>query len=174
MNQTSNEKVVQWLRTAIAAEKEALINYLDLAAQTKDTSGKNMFINLARDEFGHMNSLEKELAAVQSDQKWVPAGAEQSLIEKIVPSLKNTGHIFQGSQGDIKTNILIMARDGEKKALIFYEEMAQQMTDPSAQSLLKRLSRMEQAHYEILQAEIDYLNKTGFWMGFKEISLETT
>ena len=49
---------------------------------------------------------------------------------------------------------------------------AEKTDDPTAQTLLRRLAEMEESNYEIRQAELDYINKTGFWMGFKEVPFE--
>jgi hypothetical protein len=35
-----------------------------------------------------------------------------------------------------------------------------------------RLAEMEEAHYELIQAEIDAIGNTGFWLGLREFSLE--
>ncbi|MCK4909966.1 MAG: ferritin family protein [Planctomycetes bacterium] len=172
MPTTSNQQIIKWLNTAITAEKTALTNYLQFARQTKDETGKNMFIRLAQDEYSHMDLLEKELETVQASKKWMPAKLKKSDIEKIVPSLKKLENISQGMKGDAETTILTTARDAEKEAMEFYAEIAEKIDDPAARNLLNRLAEMEESHYEILQAELDYINKTGFWMGFKEVSFE--
>jgi len=56
-NQSSDS--VKILRTAIEVENNGLVTFLKFARQTKDETGKNMFIQLAMDEHEHRLILEK-------------------------------------------------------------------------------------------------------------------
>jgi len=58
-NQSSDS--VKILRTAIEVENNGLVTFLKFARQTKDETGKNMFIQLAMDEHEHRLILEKQL-----------------------------------------------------------------------------------------------------------------
>ncbi|MDZ7378537.1 MAG: rubrerythrin, partial [candidate division KSB1 bacterium] len=46
-------EVAKSLQTALAIEDQGLETYLKFARQTKDLTGKNMFIRLAMDEHEH-------------------------------------------------------------------------------------------------------------------------
>lgn len=166
-----NPSSINWLQVAIESEKAALGDYLEYAHFTKDKTGKNMFIKLARDEFQHMSVLEQEFERVHKGQRWRKIKLATSDIERIVPLLKEKGELGQeAAQNEVKA--LSMALKAEKKAMGFYQKKAQQERDPAARALLQRLSEMEQAHYAILQAELDYINQNGLWMGVRDISLE--
>ena len=54
------DKLIDNLRKAVEIEDNGLINYLKFARQTKDETGKNMFIRLAMDEHEHHIILEKQ------------------------------------------------------------------------------------------------------------------
>lgn len=165
-------QTAKWLQVAIGAEKMALRNYLDYAHATKDRTGKDMFIKLARDEFGHMDALEKELVRISRGRGWQALKLPASAIEKALPSLKK-GQLNSASADKGEVQALTAALQAEKKAMEFYLAKSRLVTDNSARRLLGRLADMEEAHHRIIQAELDSINKTGFWMGIREISFET-
>ncbi len=168
---SSNPINIKWLRTAINSEKNALKDYLDYAHATQDKTGKDMFIKLARDEFQHMSILEKEFERIHAGRSWQKVKLPISDIERILPVLKEEGELGQEA-GKNEVQALSLALKAEKKAIGFYQKKAQQERDPNARVLLQRFSEMEQAHYEIIQAELDYINQNGLWMGIREIPLE--
>ena len=60
----------------------------------------------------------------------------------------------------------------EKTAAEFYRAQAKAADDGKAREMYQRLAAMEEAHCELVQAEIDAIGKTGFWLGLREFSLE--
>lgn len=163
---------IKALELAINTEKTGLKTYLDFGYKTKDESGKNMFIRLATDEFEHMTILEKQRASLQDKECWIAVKFEKSDIEKLVPEIKSKQSKIKGSEGLDQMSALRTALDMEDRAIKFYREQAQLSTDLKAKEMYERLTKMEKAHYELIQAEIDYIEKTGFWFNLREFSLE--
>ncbi|MCS7258441.1 MAG: ferritin family protein [candidate division WOR-3 bacterium] len=160
------------LEIAINAEKTGLKTYLEFAYKTKDESGKNMFIRLALDEFEHMTILETQKESVQEKECWIPIKVEISEIEKIIPKIKEKTVRIQGTEGLDQMSALRTALDLEDRAIKFYKEQAEKSVDEKAREMFMRLCEMEKAHYELIRAEIDYIEKTGFWFNLQEFSLE--
>jgi len=163
---------IKALEIAINAEKQGLRTYQEFAYKTKDESGKNMFIRLAMDEFEHMSILEKQRESIQGKECWLSVKLEKSDIEKLTPALKTKIQKIKGTEGLDQMSALRTALDLEDRAIKFYREQAQVSIDPKAKDMYERLVKMEQAHYELIQAEIDYIEKTGFWFNIREFSLE--
>jgi rubrerythrin len=163
---------IKALETALEAEKTGLINYLDFAYQTKDETGKNMFLRLAMDEFEHMRLLEKQAHSIQKEECWLSVTIEPSEIEKLIPKLQDKDLRIRGKQGIDQLGALRTAMDLEDQAIKFYRNQPQIGQDQNAKEMYGRLAEMEQAHYELLQAEIDAIEKTGFWFNLREFSLE--
>ncbi|MEW6026422.1 MAG: ferritin family protein [Planctomycetota bacterium] len=164
---------IKWLGIAIASEKTALSNYLKYAHLARNRGGKEMFIKLAQDEFQHMTILETERERLQAGRTWRAVKIPPSPIEQILPQAGRTGKISPDVANQNEAQILSLAMKAEKKAMDFYLAQSRKVDDAAAYNLLQRLAKMEEAHYEILQAELDNINKTGFWMGLSEISMET-
>lgn len=160
------------LALAIEAEKESLRQYLNFAWQTKDTSGKNMFIRLALDEYHHWQVLEENVCALQKLREWANFTPFYSGLEQLVPKLSDKSIRIKGSDGQNELSALQTALELENSARNFYLQQAATVQSHSAQNLFRRLAEIEQTHIEIIQAEIDSILKTGFWFGLPEFSME--
>ena len=55
-----------------------------------------------------------------------------------------------------------------KKSIQFYADWAK----GELESLFKELIEFEKKHLELLEAELDYVRKTGFWFDYYESSQE--
>jgi len=156
------------LATAIEAEKQSLDTYLKLAWDTRDASGKQMFIRLATDEFEHMRLLE-----TWQTEKGPPTAIEGSVIERLIPQLSDKSLLIRGTEGQHQLSALNAALDLEKSAQSFYEEQGRLAQAAPARALFRRLAEMEAAHYALIQAEIDSIRLDGFWFGLREFTLES-
>jgi|UniRef100_A0A7V3PS42 rubrerythrin len=162
----------QVLNTALTAEIESLKRYLEYAWETADLAGKNMFIRLAMDEFMHQELIKKMLKDFQSIGKCLPAEVPPTLIEQLIPKIGDKNLQIRGKKGQTDLEALLTALELEKKTKTFYTTSAEKTQLASLRSLLIRLAQMEQAHQDLIQAEIDSIQQTGFWLGFKEFTLE--
>jgi rubrerythrin len=161
------------LSKAIASEKLGIESYLRFARQTSNASGKDMFIRLAQDEFGHMNALEKELDRLQEGKPCLRIKIKQSDIEEIVPQLSDPESRIKAGQGTADDlSALNIALDLERRAIAFYKKERSLSSDAAVKALYARLAEMEEAHYGLIQAELDHIKDMGFWFGVQEFSLE--
>jgi len=160
------------LKTAIEAEKKSLKNYLEFGLKTDDPSGKNMFLRLASDELEHLNILQRQSQSLQESGDWLKIEIEPSDVEMIVPRLGEKDVKIRGTSGQDQVTALHAALALEKRAHDFYAGQAKLTDDRKAREMYLRLAEMEAAHYELIQAEIDAIGNTGFWLGLREFSLE--
>lgn len=161
------------LSKAVASEKLGIESYLKFARRTANASGKDMFIRLAQDEFEHMNALEKELDRLQEGKPCLRIRIKQSDIEEIVPQLSAPEAKVQAGQGTADDlSALNIALDLERRAIAFYRKEGGLAKDSAVKSLYARLAEMEEAHYGLIQAELDHIKDVGFWFGMQEFSLE--
>jgi len=165
------EKAGEILKTGIEIEKNGIINYLDFAFKTKDVTGKNMFIRLAKDEYLHMEVLEKELDSIICNRVWVCEDIPESIIEKITPKIREIDKT-KTEEGMDELSALKTALDLEKKSIEFYNENKKNLNSPDAVKVFDRIIEMEESHYDLIQAEIDHIEQTGFWFGIREFTME--
>ena len=169
-NQSSDS--VKILRTAIEVENNGLVTFLKFARQTKDETGKNMFIQLAMDEHEHRLILEKQLNKLLEGETWQTVEIPKSTIEQVAPAIRQKQQRTKGESGLAEVDALNTALDLERKAAQFFKDQAEQVDEPEAKSLFLRLAKWEDSHFDLIQAELDSINGTGFWFGIPEFQMD--
>ncbi len=167
-----DKELLKVLRGADESEKEALLAYLKFARQTKDLGGKNMFIRLATDEFGHMTLLDHQINNVITQKGWQSVEIDRSAVEPLLPKISQKDIQTMGKANTNELSALETARALEQRAIDYYSTNAKNTELPEIQKTFQRLAEMEQAHYTMIQAEIDNIKKTGFWFDTIEYSVE--
>ena len=163
---------VKALKTAIEVEDNGLHTYLKFARKTKDETGKNMFIRLAMDEFEHRQIIEKQLNQLLEGGEWENVEVPKSEIERISPTIREKQQRTKGESGMAEIDALNTALDLEKKTAEFFREQADLVDESEAKSLFLRLAEWEDAHYDIILAELDSIKGTGFWFGIPEFQMD--
>ena len=165
-------ELVNALKTAIEIEKNGLVTFLKFAKQTKDETGKNMFIQLALDEDEHRSILEKQLNKLLEDGVWQEVEVPKSAIERVAPKIKEKTQKIKGQSGLAEVDALNAALDLERQAAKFFREKAELVDEAAAKDLFNRLAEWEESHFDIIQAELDAINNTGFWFGIPEFQMD--
>lgn len=165
-------EVIKALKLGMETEKRGLESYLNFARQTKDETGKNMFILLARDELQHYEILEQALAELDVSGAWREIEIKQSLIERVIPKLKERDVRTHGESGVDQVGALHAALEQERRSAELYREQLAKATDARARKMFQKLMEMEELHYDILAAELDSINESGFWFTIPEFNLE--
>jgi rubrerythrin len=166
------EALIKALKTAIQIEDNGLETFLKFAKKTKDETGKNMFIQLALDEQQHRLILEKQLNKLVEEGQWVEVEVPKSTIEMVAPTIREKANRVKGESGVGETEALNTALDLEKKTAAFFREQADAVNTVAAKDLFNRLAEWEDSHYDIIQAELDSINNTGFWFGIPEFQMD--
>ena len=167
-----DKELLKVLRTADESEKEALLTYLKFARQTNDVGGKNMFIRLATDEYGHMLLLDNQINNVVTQKGWQNIEIDKSIVEPLIPKISEKDVRTMGKANANELSALETARALEQRAINYYSTNAKNTSLPEIQTTFKRLTEMEQAHLTMIDAEIDSVKKTGFWFDTIEYSVE--
>ena len=160
------------LRTALAVEENGLKTYLNFALQTKDQNGKNMFIRLAMDEQEHRRIIGEQLDQLAEGKPWKAVEVALSVLEKVAPKIHVEDQRIKGESGLLALDALETALEMERAAADLFAGQARLATDSEARALFLRLKEWEDAHYEIIQAEIDSIKGTGLWFGMSEFQMD--
>lgn len=140
------------LSTALELEHKGFHFYKDAETHTQNETGKKMFSQLAREEKEHITSLKDMFMNLYPQQS-----------VKTIPFFTGTVSEYSG-----EVEALRIAIDMEKESIQFYTQWAQE----ELESLFDSLIEFEKTHLELLQAELDYVQKTGFWFDYYESSQE--
>jgi rubrerythrin len=163
--------LVRVIESGIALEKEGLINYLNFAHKSKSMTGKNMFIRLAKDEYDHMIILEGMKSKILEGKVMEKPKIPTEEIEGLMPKIKSKDGLIKGEEGASDIEALKMALAFEKQAANYFAELADKAEDEETKKLARELSRWEETHYDLIQAEIDSITNTGFYFGVKEFEM---
>ncbi len=168
-------EIVVVLHRAIDREKEAVTTYLQLAKVSKDANAKNVLINLALDEVGHMNTLEEHLSSVLKGKRWLLPRAEDE-VEAAAAVLTPSSKLEKIDPGELaradEVRILEIAIDKEIRANKGYLDLAKEATSPKTREMFLSLAKQEELHARILKAEVDSIGQNGFWFDMQEFTME--
>ena len=161
------------LRTALDYETRIRDLYREAAEQLADPKGRKVMGLLAEDEQRHVDYLNSRLDI------WNETGAlDLGTLDTIVPpadalkqALEKVAEKIPGeSLGDEK-QVLSHALAMELETSAVYRTLVETMPGPEKE-LFARFQEIEDGHAAIVQAELDYLSKTGFWFDFQEFDME--
>lgn len=164
---------VQALLLAIDIEKRGYDFYTQAAALTGDPRGRAMFKRLAQDEVRHLHWLNAQRQALEETGQWGDvrlSGHTVSLQQRVFP--KKAGPRSGAKAASRELEALRRGMQAEKDSTVFYKEMAAKIPDPGGRATFLALAEEEEKHYLLLQAEHDYLSRSGFYFETPEFSLE--
>jgi len=167
-----NLELLQALKTAHDAEVEGMRSYLRFAKQTEVAGGKNILIQLAMDEIDHMELINRFMERMLKGEVYQTVEVPKARLDKFMPKVADASlqKMDKASVGDLDALKIAMAH--EEKARLFYLDQAQKTDNLQAKKLFTDLAAVEQKHYDILQAEIQFIQQDGFWFDMMEFSLE--
>lgn len=156
---------------ALAYETKVRDAYMDAAEKAGDKVGRKVFETLGNEEQGHIDYLQSRL------DEWKATGkirAEE--LATVIPP----GHVIEAgvskldrqmSKADRGSEVesLSKALQLEKETSEFYQNMVNELKEEG--EVFARFMEIERGHLAIVQAELDYLNKTGYFFDFQDFGM---
>lgn len=164
------DKLLGVFEIAKGNELMGLGNYLKFAKETKNLSAKNMFIILASDELDHFNLIENERRALVTNTQMKAVRVDTSFVAKLFPKLSEVKRGAESETTDI--DALKIALKLEENSRNFYNKEAERTSNVLIKQFFLKLAEIEDAHYKLIQSEIDSISKSGFWMDIPEFTIE--
>jgi rubrerythrin len=161
------------IQTALDYENKVRDLYLEAVKTTGDELGKRIFGALADEEQGHVDYLVDRFDEWERTGKVATADLATDLpdVEGVKAGMKRLDQQMEGKDWGTELALLDRALKAESETGAFYKKMVAEL-DSDGQKLFQRFLEIEDAHYDLVQAEIDALTNTGFWFDFMEFSLE--
>ena len=160
------------LEYAVEVEKEGMRAYMDFALRSTSIDGKNMFVWLAREEYSHMRLFESMLQAATAGTAVTSSDIPPATVLQFMPRLKKMERADGGSADAHDTDALRAALRMERETRDYYRQQAQLADDPEVSKVFNALAEVEQGHFDLIQAQLDYVTQTGFWFGEMEFNVE--
>ncbi|MBN2575691.1 MAG: hypothetical protein JXP73_14085 [Deltaproteobacteria bacterium] len=163
------------IKTAILFEKKVHATYTGATARATDAIARKIFGTLAEEEQGHIDYLESRLAEWQkdgsvSDEKLRTALPPADRVRRGMARLRSRVARRRSGQA-AELDSLRQAVAAEEETSGFYRKMVKELP-AEGQDLFARFLEIEDGHLAIVQAELDSVNRTGFWFDLKEFDLE--
>jgi rubrerythrin len=166
------EKTAQAMKTAIDMEKSGHKFFTEAAEKVRHEVGRKLFTRLAAEEIGHMRTFEKIFTEVSGGTDWKDAiGSVEA--SKRVPYFDEARKEFKAEDLSVELSYLKKALDLERNAMQFFEKAVTEAESPEAQEVFRRILEEEQGHYDLIQAEIDSINGSGFWFDVQEFQMDS-
>jgi len=161
------------IKTALDYETRIRNIYADAVERIADPAGKRILEMLRDDEQYHIEYLNERL------QLWEKTGklSDQKL-ETIIPSAETIQRGMETVQAHLsqevrfgETEILGRALQAEVETSNFYQKMVDELSD-EGQRMFAQFLEIEENHIAAVQAELDFVTKSGYWFDFKEFDME--
>ena len=148
-------------------------SYLEAAEKSTDETGKRIFKVLGEEEQGHVDYLKSKL------DEWKKTGKiTTDKLETIVPSkkaidegVKKLDTTMSRDDYGSEMEMLRKALQLETDTSNFYRKMVDELGEDG--KMFEHFLKIEEGHKAIVQAEIDYINQTGYFFDFQEFNMES-
>ncbi|HIJ56263.1 MAG TPA: hypothetical protein HPQ03_09070 [Deltaproteobacteria bacterium] len=166
-------KLGEAIQTAIDYETKVLNVYRNASDAISDMVGKRLFQALANDEQYHVDYLKKKLDQWQKTGRLTVEDLKSSNpdIDAITGDIgKLESRMSEEDRGDEK-QMLSKALTVEVETSNFYKRMVSEMSE-EGQQLFSQFMVIEDGHIAAVQAELDFINSSGYWFDSKEFDME--
>jgi rubrerythrin len=154
----THDYLLQALQEAIRMEEEGRKYYLDGAARTSAGQVRQVLEFLALSETRHIEKLKGIFQSLSRDPLWT----ETMAIKEPPPSMPNFFASTSGGSGpwagmaedfNIMNRVLRMEQEGAD----YYQDLAQNATNPLAQRFFLAVADEERDHYNLIKDLMDFL-----------------
>ncbi len=164
----ADKELKEAIAQAVKMETDGMAFYRKAGETVKSPIGRMMFQSFVKDEENHLkivNEILQDMFNRSVEEAFVgtPASRIKSIFEENRESLNER---LSADPGDIEA--LDMAMEMERKGYQLYHDASQRAEDEKLKALFSRLAGEEQAHFNMLQNNRDYLSDTGNWMIYEE------
>ena len=165
--------VEEAIKTSLEYENGVRDVYADAVERAESDAARRFFKLMADEEQHHVDYLEAKLAEWKGSGKVTPAG-----LKTAVPSraeIAKSVAALEGKVGDdvgrIEIQYLERAHAVERETGAFYHRVVDELPE-EAKPLFARFVEIEDGHLDIVQAQLDLANGTGYWFDVREFDLE--
>lgn len=159
---------------AIEREKGAHDFYSQAAEVTHDTRGKEMFVCLAQQELGHLNSLRRLKEALLESDSEIELGCLSATDSKVIESMPTSEASGEVTTATTAIEALQISMRAERASIELYRRTERSTTDPGAKMMFDEIVTEEQAHLLLLEAQYNALENSESFIAIGKFSMEPT
>ena len=170
-----NEHLAEVVRSALALEFNGEYFYLQAAEATQHPKGKAMFLELAKQEQGHVEEIGILFSGLLGEAEWkqlLAEAAENPRTSEVVTQLSATVRARGHGEVADDTQALRLAMELERRAIQFFEGLKIHTEDPAMIKMINTMAEEERFHYDFLQAQLDSVLNVGIWLDSTEFRVD--
>ena len=165
--------VEEAIKTSLEYENGVRDVYTDAVARAESDAARRFFKLMADEEQHHVDYLEAKLEEWRGTGQVTARGLETAVpskadIQKGIATLEDK---VGDNVGRIDIQYLERAHAVERETCGFYHRMVTELPE-EAKALFARFVEIEDGHLDIVQAQLDMANGTGYWFDVREFNLE--
>jgi rubrerythrin len=173
MTEVSGE-IIEVIKEAIKLELDGQSFFKHVADATHNELGKKMFMKLANEEAQHLKVFSDIFTKMVGKdwKKYVDTTASQGkapMIEALAKKVASAGKENRSSE----LEAISIAMDLERNAIEFFSSAVQKTSDTTARDIFNKIADEERLHYDLLQAQYDYLSNSGYWFDVAEFRMDS-
>ena len=165
--------VEQAIRTSIEYETGVRDVYRDAVERAGSDAARRFFQLMSDEEQHHLDYLNAKLEELAESGRVTAEG----LMTAVPPSgdlgaeVSALGEEIGDRAGRVDIEYLEKAHAVERTTSDFYRRMVAELPE-EAKGLFSRFMEIEDGHLDIVQAQLDLANGTGYWFDVREFNLE--
>lgn len=161
------------IKAALDYETRIRDIYRDAAEVVSDPAGKRILQMLRDDEQHHVEYLMDRLELWEKTGKLSDKKLESTIppVDTIQRGMEKVRAHMSPENRSGERDILSKALKAEIETSNFYEKMVAELPN-EGQRMFARFLEIEENHIAAVQAELDYITKTGYWFDFTEFDME--
>jgi rubrerythrin len=170
---TISTQVLDAIKGAIQLEIEGRAFFDHAAEQTAQQLGKKMFQKLSRDEVQHLKTFGELFTTVIGNEEWKRFVSEKERSKSpLIEELKARMVKKEKEERAGETEAIRIGMELERKAIDFFTDAAHKAGDAKAKDIFLKIADEERLHYDLLQAQYDSVNNSGFWFDVAEFQMD--
>ena len=159
------------MKTAIEMEKSGHRFFTEATSKVTNEAGRKVFTRLASEEMVHLQVFEKIFTALTQGTDWKKAVGQVEPARR-VPYFDEAKKQFKAEDMSVELDYLRKALDLERNAIAFFGKAVSEAETPEAREVFQGILAEEQGHYDLIQAEIDNINGSGYWFDVQEFYMD--
>lgn len=166
-----SRQVEDAIKGAIRLEIDGRKFFYHAAEITEHERGKKMFTFLAQEETRHLDTFADLFSRILKREDWKEYVRAQD-VKGEAPLIGKLRRSMRREEGKGEVEALRIGMELEQNAIRFFEEAAREADDPVAKKIFREISEEEKFHYDLLQAQLDSVTKSGFWLSGAEFQMD--
>jgi rubrerythrin len=154
------------VETAMKMETDAMDFYREASRKSVHPFGKKMFEGFIRDETRHLRMLEDILKGLDINPHTNCTDDVRTVFSELKDQMMNR---IEATTDEVEA--VRIALDFEEAGYHFYETAAKEASSEKEKNLFEVLTAEEERHYKVLENTYRFLEDTGNWFMWEELSI---